>query len=110
MDFLHHREALVPRQQRFTHYTRSLMQCLEIPVWNEWGLRPAVVKGTKNIAPLTPFRDLDKKGLLNNEDTLSLHAHLPQYALTNDDGKALQVLARQPTDLERTEPFREGGN
>jgi len=110
MEYLHHRDALVPRQQRFSQYTRSLMKGLVIPVWNEWGLRPAVVKGTKNIAPLTPFRDLDKKGLLTNVDTLSLHPHLPQYAVTKDDGKAVQVLARQPIDMERPHPFTEAGN
>jgi hypothetical protein len=110
MEYLHHRDALVPRQQRFSQYTRSLMKGLKIPVWNEWGLRPAVVKGTKNIAPLTPFRDLDKKRLLKNVDTLSLHPHLPHYALTKDAGKDVQVLARQPIDLERPHPFTEAGN
>ena len=31
---------------------------------NRWGLRPAVVDGTREIAPLTAFRDLDGPGLL----------------------------------------------
>ena len=44
--------ALVPRQQRFGQYTRSLMKALDVPVHNKWGLRPAVVEGTKEIAPL----------------------------------------------------------
>ena len=43
MEYRHHRDALVPRQQRFSQYTRSLMKGLGIPVWNEWGLRPAVM-------------------------------------------------------------------
>ncbi len=42
------------------------MKALDVPVNNVWGLRPAVVKGTKDIAPLTAFRDLDKLGLLKN--------------------------------------------
>ena len=50
---------------------RSLMKALDIPVINQWGLRPAVVKGTKEIAPLTAFRDLDKLGLLNNVTTFN---------------------------------------
>ena len=37
------------------------MSALDVPVHNQQGLRPAVVKGTKDIAPLTAFRDLDKK-------------------------------------------------
>jgi hypothetical protein len=63
MEYEHHADRLVPRQQRFSQYTRSLIKALEIPVINQWGLRPALVKGTKNIAPLTAFRDLDKPGL-----------------------------------------------
>src|SRR6187402_1884912 len=66
MEYRHHRDALVPRQQRFGQYTRSLMKALGVPVHNLWGLRPALVKGTKDIAPLTPFRDLDRRGLLEN--------------------------------------------
>src|SRR6516162_6987320 len=81
MEYKHHGDELVPRQQRFSQYTRSLMKALHIPVINQWGLRPAVVKGTKNIAPLTAFRDLDERGLLNNVSTLNFHLHLPHYAL-----------------------------
>ena len=110
MEYLHHRDALVPRQQRFSQYTRSLMKGLKIPVWNEWGLRPAVVPGTTDIAPLTSFRDLDKKGLLKDVTTLTLHPHLPHYSLTKDAGKDVHVLARQPIDMERPHPFTEAGN
>ncbi len=53
VEYLHHGDRLVPRQQRFSQYTRSLMQALDVPVHNIWGLRPAVVEGTKDIAPLT---------------------------------------------------------
>ena len=110
MEYEHHRDALVPRQQRFSQYTRSLMKGLGVPVWNEWGLRPAVIKGTKEIAPLTTFRDLDKVGLLKNVNTLSLHPHLPHYALTKEAGNGVQVLARQPIDMERPHPFTQAGN
>ena len=47
MEYLHHGDALVPRQQRFGQYTRSLMKALGVPVMNQCGLRPAVVKGTR---------------------------------------------------------------
>jgi len=110
MEYEHHGDRLVPRQQRFSQYTRSLIKALEIPVTNQWGLRPALVKGTKNIAPLTAFRDLDKLGLLNNVPTLNFHPHLPHYALTNDDGKTVKLLARQPIDLDRPHPFTAAGN
>ena len=82
MEYRHHGDELVPRQQRFSQYTRSLMKALNVPVINQWGLRPAVVKGTKEIAPLTAFRDLDKVGLLNNVTTFNFHLHLPHYEVT----------------------------
>ena len=85
MEYLHHGDRLVPRQQRFGQYTRSLMKALDVPVHNTYGLRPALVKGTKEIAPLTAFRDIDKLGLLNNVPTLNFHPHLPHYELTPED-------------------------
>ncbi len=51
MEYLHHGDRLVPRQQRFTQYGRSLMKALGVPVHNTWGLCPARVRGTKEIAP-----------------------------------------------------------
>ena len=110
MEYLHHGDALVPRQQRFGQYTRSLMKALDVPVHNLWGLRPALVKGTKEIAPLTAFRDLDKLGLLNNVPTLNFHPHLPHYELTTKDTKSVHVLARQPIDPDRPHPFTAAGN
>jgi hypothetical protein len=110
IEYKHHGDELVPRQQRFSQYTRSLMKALGIPVMNEWGLRPAVVKGTRDPVPLTAFRDLDKKGLLNDVTTFCFHQHLPHYALTNKDDKSVQVLARQQVDPERPHPFTAAGN
>jgi hypothetical protein len=109
IEYKHHGDELVPRQQRFSQYTRSLMKALGIPVMNEWGLRPAVVKGTRDPVPLTAFRDLDTKGLLNNVTTFCFHQHLPHYALTNKDDKTVQVLARQQVDPERPHPFTAAG-
>ena len=68
------------------------------------------MKGTKEIAPLTSFRDLDNLGLLKNVPTLNFHPHLPHYELTTQDSKSTQVLARQPIDLDRPHPFTEAGN
>src|SRR6266516_5964594 len=110
MEYLHHGDALVPRQQRFGQYTRSLMKALDVPVHNRWGLRPAIVKGTKEIAPLTAFRDIDKLGLLKKVPTLNLHPHLPHYELTTKDPKSVHLLARQPIDPGRPHPFTAAGN
>jgi hypothetical protein len=110
MEYLHHRDRLVPRQQRFGQYTRSLMKALGVPVHNTYGLRPATVEGSREIAPLNAFRDLDKLGLLNNVSTFNFHPHLPHYELTTEDENAIQIFARQAIDLERPHPFTEAGN
>jgi len=81
-----------------------------VPVINQYGLRPALVKGTKQIAPLTINRDLDELELLNGVSTFNFHPHLPHYALTGGDTKSVHVLTRQPIDLERPHPFIEAGN
>src|SRR6476469_10071710 len=59
MEYRHHRDALVPRQQRFGQYTRSMMKALDVPVHNQYGLRRAHVKGTNQMPPLPSFRDID---------------------------------------------------
>ncbi|MGA8446937.1 MAG: hypothetical protein WB766_17365 [Roseiarcus sp.] len=110
MEYLHHGDALVPRQQRFGQYTRSLMKALNVPVRNQYGLRPALVRGTKEIAPLTAFRDIDSLGLLKDVPTLNFHLHLPHYELTGGDTASARLLARQPIDLDRPHPFTEAGN
>src|SRR6478735_1280488 len=85
MEYRHHGDELVPRQQRFGQYTRSLMKGLDVPVLNQFGLRPAVIEGTEQIAPLTIDKDLDDLGLLSGVTTFNFHLHLPHYAVTEDD-------------------------
>lgn len=109
MEYAHHGDALVPRQQRFGRYTRSLMAGLGVPVENRYGLRPGVVAGTSQIAPLTAYRDLDTRGWLNGVSNFSFHKHLPHYALTADSDSAI-VLATQPIDMSKPHPFTEAGN
>ena len=110
MEYAHHGDALVPRQQRFGTYTRGLLQGLGVPVENRYGLRPASVAGTNKIAPLSAMRDLDTRGWLNGVTNFNFHMHLPHYALTTEDTKSIHVLARQPIDLSRPHPFIEAGN
>ncbi|OBG24322.1 hypothetical protein [Mycobacterium sp. 852002-51057_SCH5723018] len=110
VEYLHHGDPLVPRQQRFSQYTRSLMTALGIPVLNKWGLRPAVIEGTNRIAPLNGFPDLDAPGLLDNVTTFNFHPHLPHYELTAPEGDHLRVLGRQRVDPTRPHPFTEAGN
>ena len=109
-EYAHHGDALVPRQQRFGQYTRSLMKGLGVPVENRYGLRPGVVTGTTKIAPLSANRDLDTRGWLEGVTNFSFHKHLPHYAVTTEDSKAVHVLGRQPIDMSRPHPFIEEGN
>jgi hypothetical protein len=109
VEYLHHGDPLVPRQQRFSQYTRSLMKALDVPVSNKWGLRPAVVGGNE-IAPLTGFPDLDAPRLLENVTTFNFHPHLPHYELTAPQGDSLRVLGRQRIDPTRPHPFTDAGN
>ncbi|HXE28818.1 MAG TPA: hypothetical protein VN656_09900 [Stellaceae bacterium] len=110
VEYAHHGDPLVPRQQRFSQYTRGLMQGLGVPVENRYGLRPATVQGTNRIAPLAVAKDLDTRGWLSGVETFNFHMHLPHYAVTTDDPKAIRVLARQPVDLSRPHPFIDAGN
>lgn len=110
MEYAHHGDALVPRQQRFGRYTRSLMKGLGVPVENRYGLRPDVVAGTTRIAPLNIDRDLDRRGWLDGVTNFSFHKHLPHYAVTSNDPRAIHVLARQPIDQSKPHPFTAAGN
>jgi hypothetical protein len=110
MEYAHHGDPLVPRQQRFGKYTRSLMKGLGVPVENQYGLRPATVQGTTRTVPLSIPQDLDARGWLTGVSTFVFHMHLPHYAVTSEDPNAIRVLARQPIDMSRPHPFVEAGN
>jgi hypothetical protein len=110
MEYYHHGDALVPRQQRFGKYTRSLMKGLNVPVHNQWGLRPATRPGTTQTVPLSIADGLDTRGWLDGVKTFVFHMHLPHYAVTGDDPKSIHVLARQSIDQSKPHPFTEAGN
>ena len=110
MEYKHHGDRLVPRQQRFGRYTRSLMKGLGVPVQNQYGLRPAVVQGTTKLQPLLKASDHDLRGWLEGVTTFNFHQHLPHYAVTTDESDAIHVLARQPIDTTRPHPFSAAGH
>src|SRR5258708_4962671 len=107
MEYAHNRDPLVPRQQRFGQYTRSVMKGLGVPVHNQYGLRPATVQGTTQLQPLVKHSDLDARGWLEGVQTFNFHPHLPHYAITATDASAIHLLAQQPIDLSRPHPFTE---
>ena len=91
VEYQHHGDPLVPRQQRFGQYTRSLMKALDVPVHNTWGLRPAVVEGTTEIAPLTSFRDLDAPRLLDKRCRSANYPTRPVAAAAIDEYGSMMV-------------------
>src|SRR4051794_18676481 len=110
LEYAHHGDPLVPRQQRFGQYTRSLMKGLGVPVENRYGLRPATLPGTTRTVPLSIAQDLDTRGWLTGVNIFVFHMHLPHYAVTTTDPGAIHILARQPIDLSKPHPFIEAGN
>jgi hypothetical protein len=110
MEYAHHGDPLVPRQQRFGKYTRCLMKGLGVPVENRYGLRPATHPGSTSTVSLTVAKDLDTRGWMTDVQTFVFHMHLPHYAVTTNDPKAIHVLARQPVDVSRPHPFVDAGN
>ncbi|MFB6712350.1 MULTISPECIES: hypothetical protein [unclassified Streptomyces] len=109
MEYRHHGDPLVPRQQRFATYVRDLMRGLGVPVMNRYGLRPATHEDNR-IVPLSTVTDLDPKGWLDGVTNFNFHMHLPHYDVTTDEPDAVRVLARQPIDMSRPHPFTEAGN
>jgi hypothetical protein len=110
IEYAHHGDSLVPRQQRFGLYARSLMKGLEIPIENRYGLHPASSPGTNWIAPLNIAKDLDTRGWLDGVTTFNFHPHLPHYAVTTENEKSIHILARQPIDVSKPHPFISAGN
>lgn len=110
MEHAHHGDPLIPYQERFALYTRTLLKGLGIPVENRYGLHPASAPGTNKIAPLNIARDLDTRGWLDGVTNFNFHPHLPHYEVIPDDAKSIHVLARQAIDLSKPHPFTLAGN
>lgn len=110
MEYRHHGDPLVPRQQRFGSFGLSLLRGLGIPVENRYGLSPARVNGTPEPAPLSIARDLDTRRLLEGVTTFVPHPHLPHYELL-DGASDVRVLAKQPINPQAPpHPFTAAGN
>lgn len=105
MEYAHHGDPLVPRQQRFGLYTRTLMAGLGIPVENRYACRPAQDPETRKIVPLSIARDLDTKGWLEGVENFNFHQHMPHYAVIPGSDTVAHVLARQPIDLSHPHPL-----
>ena len=111
VEFKHHGDGLVGREQRFGGFGRAMMKGLGIPVENRFGLNPARdADNPRRAAPLSVARDLDEPGWLQGVETFNVHPHLPHYEITTKDDKSIKVLARQRVNTERPHPFSDAGN
>ena len=110
LEYRHHGDRLVGRQQRFGGFGRALMNGLGIPVKNRFGLNPGRTADNKEPAPLSLAKDLDDPGWLQGVTTFNLHPHLPHFELTTNDEKHVKVLAKQPINTTRPHPFTDAGN
>ena len=94
MEYYHHGDPLVPRQQRFAKYVRGLMKGLGTPVENRHGLRPATHPGTTRPVPIVAANDLDTRGWLTGVLVVRV-PHAPA---------ALRAYGREPQRHPRARP------
>lgn len=98
LEFRHHGDPGIPARQSFGDFGLSLLAGIGLSVRNRFGLRPAnMIDGSP--APLDIATDLDVEGLLEGVTTFNLHPHLPHFERLGDTVTKLDVLARQPIDL-----------
>jgi hypothetical protein len=108
-EFRHHGDRLIPPEQRFSGFARSILAGLDGPVENRFGLRPAILP-EGDPAPIECEPDLDRLGLLQGVTTLTSHPHLPHFERCGAATEKLDVLARQRVDPDAPpHPFTAGG-
>jgi hypothetical protein len=109
LEFHHHGDPAIPARQAFGDFGISLLNGLGLAVRNRFGLRPAKLPDGSP-APLDIAADLDRAGLMEGVTTFNLHPHLPHFERLGDSVSKLDVLARQPIDLDAPpHPFTAAG-
>ncbi len=93
----HHGDRGSPPRQGFGGFARALLDGLEVPVENRFGLRPAVTPDGAP-EPIEAERSLDALNLLQGVESFNTHAHLPQLERIGAAAARLDVLARQKID------------
>jgi len=109
LEFHHHGDPAIPARQCFGDFGLSLLRGLGLEVRNRFGLRPAKLPDGSP-APLEIAAECDRAGLMEGVTTFNLHSHLPHFERLGDSVAKLDVLARQPIDLNAPpHPFTAGG-
>jgi hypothetical protein len=109
LEFHHHGDLAIPPTQSFGGFGLSLLRGLGLNVRNRFGLHPAKLPDGSP-APLDIAADLDRSMLMEGVTTFNLHAHLPHFERLGESQGKLDVLARQPIDMDAPpHPFTAGG-
>jgi hypothetical protein len=96
-EFHHHGDRGIPGQQRLGGFAKSLLRDLEVPVSNQFGLRPAKLPDG-SAAPIKVNNQADRFNLLQGVRTFHLHPHLPHLLMLGDSPQKLDVLVEQSID------------
>jgi hypothetical protein len=108
-DFLHRGDKIIPPQQGFGGFARSLLAGLGVGVENRFGLHHAA-ESDGSPAAVEAESALDRLHLLRGVDTFNLHPHLPQFERLRGAVTKLDVLVRQKIDLTAPpHPFTRNG-
>ena len=97
VEYFHHGDRVIPPEQRFSGFARSILAGLDVPVENRFGLRPAILPDG-DPAPIECEPDLDRLGLLEGVTTFNSHPHLGHFERCGAATEKLDVLARQRVD------------
>jgi hypothetical protein len=109
VEFQHHGDRASPAQQRFGGFGVSLLEGLEVPVRNRFGLRPGR-SADGSPAPVEINASADRSGLLDGVTTFHLHPHLPHFEPVGNSVAKFDVLVRQLIDLDAPpHPFVQAG-
>ena len=110
VEYRHHGDELVPRQQRFSQYTRSLMKALNVPVINQWGLRPGSRERDEGDRAADRLPRPRQAGVVEQRHDIQLPPALAALRSDRPDAKSVHVLGRQLIDPDRPHPFTAAGN
>jgi hypothetical protein len=112
----HHADPLVPAVQQIGGYARALLEGLDLPVENIFGLRPATRADGEPVAlevarALDTMQFLGEAGTPTEVTTFNAHPHLPHLQPVQRAGKCFHVLARQYVDRDASpHSFTASGN
>ena len=108
-EFDHHGDKVIPGQQRFGGFARSLMSGLGLPIRNRFGLRPA--KSDDGCPAAVEVASIDRHRLLAGVTTLNAHPHLPHFERLDGSRELLEVLVKQRIDCSvPSHPFSAEGH